>query len=408
MAKTTYIGAGIAGDWADPANWKSDIAPGVTDNVQILNGASMAINGTVSVNAIMIINGGTDTFTGSVSTAGVGNCQGFMVCVGSTAVLAPGASLNDGGVFQIGVGGVGGFIANGTTAAATTVHSLTGTIGKLAAGVGTVTINDADWTTKDSLVVGALGVGTLDVQSGGQVTVGTNLAMGLETGAVGNATLSSGGMMTVDGSASIGGGDKASPLGTATLTVDPGSTFDVHGGMSVSDGSKVILNGGTVSVGDHSGSLMVQPGGQIIGHGTLAGRTGAWINDSGTIEASGGTLTINASMTGQGAILIDANSTAAITGKSLLMPRITFSGANATLSLANAANVNSDISGFTVGDQIDMPGIDKAVWNSLTQTLQLSDAGHVVDTLHLSGSYGSDIFSVAHTGTLGVITMHTA
>jgi T5SS/PEP-CTERM-associated repeat protein len=407
MTKITFTGGGTAGDWADPANWKGDVAPGIADNVQILDGASMAVNGTVSVNAIMIINGGTDTFTGAVSTAGVGNCQGFMVCVGSTAVFGPGSSLNDGGVFQIGVGGIGGFIANGTSAAATAIHSHTGTIGKLAAGVGTVTINDASWTTTDSLVVGALGSGTLNVLSGGQVNVGTNLAMGFESGAVGTATLSSGGTVMVDGSASIGGGDKASPLGTGTLTVNAGSTFDVHGGIGVSDGSAVNLDGGTVSAGDQSGSLMVQAGGHITGHGTLTGRTGSWINDSGTIEASGGTLDINASLTGQGAVLIDAGSTVAITGRALLMPRLTFSGADATLSLASAATVNSTISGFTFGDQIEMPGIDRAVWNSHTQTLQLSDAGHLVDTLHLSGSYGSDVFSVAHTGTLGVITLHT-
>jgi T5SS/PEP-CTERM-associated repeat protein len=406
MATIVYTGGGIVGDWADPKNWKGDKAPGPADNVQILGGASMPVNGTISANAIMIIDGGTDTFTGAVKTAGIGNCQGFMVCVGSTAVFAAGSSLTDGGVFQIGVGGIGGFVANGTSALATTIHSNTGTIGKLAAGVGTVTLNDASWATTNSLVVGAFGTGTLNVESGSHVTVGTNFAMGFETGAMGTATLSAGAVITVDGGASIGGGDSAAPLGNGALDVGAGSTFDVQNWMRVSGGSTVNLAGGTVSAGDKTGGLTVEAGGQVTGAGTITLRTGAWVTDDGTIEAKGGVLHINASVTGQGAIQIDANSTVAISGKSLLLPSLSFSGAGATVVLATAATVNSTITGFTFGDQIEMAGIDKAVWSSTTQTLKLSDAGKTVDSLHLTGSYATDVFSVAQTGSLGVITLH--
>jgi T5SS/PEP-CTERM-associated repeat protein len=318
MATMTFTGGGVAGNWADPKNWKGGVAPGTKDLAQIIGGASSTVNGAVSVNAIMIINGGTDTFTGSVTTAGVGNCQGFMVCVGSTAVFAAGSSLSDGGVLQIGVGGVGGFVADGSTTRATTIHSKTSTIGKLAAGVGTVTIDRATWTTDGAMLVGALGTGTLNVLDSGHVTVGGNFAMGFETGAVGHATLTSGGMITVAGGASIGGGDAAAPLGTATLTVNAGSTFDVQNWMSVSDGSTVTLAGGTVSAGDKTGGLTIQAGGQLIGHGTVVARAGAWINDSGSIEAKGGVLQIDAKVTGQGIIQIDANSTVAITGASLM------------------------------------------------------------------------------------------
>ncbi len=84
------------------------------------------------------------------------------------------------------------------------------------------------------------------------------------------------------------------------------------------------------------------------------------------------------------------------------------SGTGETLSLSSGADVKSIISGFRIGDQIEIGGIDNAVWSSSTDMLTLSDAGKTVGTLHFAGNYSNDVFSVTHTGSLGVITLHTA
>ena len=466
-----------------------------------------------------------------------------MVCVGSTVVFAPGsslhdggdaASLNGGGVLQVGVGGVGTLIATGTAALATTINSNNATIGVRAAGAGTVTINDATWTTNFYLTIGALGTGTLNVEAGGKIALGTSLwvgenagsagtlnvasgglvstgtdlyvscaagasgavtlssgaamtvagdaaigsgtvtspqgtgrltvdagatfqvgnrlsvnggatvhvaggtvsagslyvgmtgagslnvdagshveiskffTMGSEPGAAGTATLFSGSTVTVNGSASIGAGNAASPSGTGSLTVDGTSTFTAQGSLSVANGSSIDLAGGTVSAAMASGNVTVEAGGQISGYGTLATRDGGSLIDNGEIVAAGGTLELDAKLTGTGSVIINPDSTVAITGASLLMPTLTFmSGTNETLSLAAAAKVQSTISGFSIGDQIEMAGINSAVWSSTADTLTLGAAGKTVSTLHLAGNYSGDVFSLTHTAGLGVITLHT-
>jgi fibronectin-binding autotransporter adhesin len=490
VATINYSGGGIAGDWADPNNWAGGKVPAITDKALVLGGTSMTVGGPVSVNAIMVIEGGTDTFTGAVTTAGVGNCEGLMVCVGSTVVFAPGSSLKDGGdaasfpgggVLQVGVGGIGNFVADGSSTLATTITSNDGTIGKLAAGIGTVTLNDSSWTTAEVLQVGLAGQGTLNVESGGKVTVGSSLVAGDETGSVGTlnvasggqvkvadslivggetgstgtldvaggtvsaatldvsiygtgtlnvdagshinvashfeigsnvrgvgtATLFSGSTVTVAGSASIGSETMGSPLGTATLTIEGTSSFTAQNFLAVSDGSTVAMAGGMLSAGLTTGNVGVAAGSQIAGYGTLATRTGGTFMDAGKIVASGGTLQLNGNVTGPGSIIINPDSTVAITGASLISPTITFmSGVDETLSLAATATVRGIISGFSVGDQIQMAGTDTAIWNSRSDSLILSEAGKIVSALQFSGNYSGDVFSFTHTGNLGVITLH--
>lgn len=397
-----FSGHGAAGDWSDPANWVGGVAPGPTNVAVVENGSTNVVHGALSVNAIMVLDGGYDTFTGSIATAGVGTCQGVMACDGATIVFAPGSTLTDGGVVLAGLDAVGTIDANGTAAHATRLNSVTGDMGEEAPANGTININDATWTIGTSLVVGDNGVGALNVTSGGRVTVGTSFAIGLKAGSSGQATLSSGGVITVTGGAAIGN------LGTGTLTIDTGSTFSAQNVMSIASGSTVNLAGGTLAAGVKTGGLSIGSGAHLTGYGTVNIGAGARLNDSGVIEAKGGTLLIGASLTGTGSLLIDANSTAVITGASVLTPAPTFGGADATLSLAHGATVTGNLQGFTIGDQIEMAGIDTAVWNSVTDTLKLSSGMTSVDTLHFAGSYANDVFTIVQSHGIGVISLHTA
>jgi T5SS/PEP-CTERM-associated repeat protein len=406
MATMTYSGGGLTGNWSDPLNWSGGVAPGITDTALVHGGPGTTVTSTVSVSNIMLIGGETVTFDNTVNTYGLGACTGFMVCINSTAVFAPGSTLNDaGGALLVGVGGVGGFVAQGTASQATIIHSNNATIGKSAIASGTVTIDGATWNNDKVVFLGYMGQGALNVLNGGQVNIAGNLAMGFAAGAVGQATLSSGGTITVMGAAALGGGDPNTPFGTSLLTVNAGSLFDVKNLARVETGSAIHMAGGTVSVGDTSAWMTVFAGAQISGFGTVTTRAGGQMDNEGTIKATGGTLQINGVAFGQGTMQIGDHSTIAITAGSLYQSSIAFSGVDANLALAHGTVVKAEIDGFTTGDTISMAGIDHATWSSVAQSLTLSSAGHIVDTLHVAGSYAGDVFNVSQVNGVGVISV---
>jgi hypothetical protein len=117
---------------------------------------------------------------------------------------------------------------------------------------------------------------------------------------------------------------------------------------------------------------------------------------------------VNGNVVGSGAIQIDAGSTAALTGSSLKLASIAFIGSDATLALAHGSNVTAAISGFSIGDMIDMANIDAVSFNAKTGTLTLSDHNAQVETLHFAGNFTGNMFAVHQTATGGVITLEHA
>ena len=409
MTFSLFTGKSAAASWADTANWKGGVAPGITDTALFLNGANSTQTGTFSVNNIMTLGDVALTIQGTVDTLGTGFCTGFMVCDGASATFAPGSTLNDpNGALLAGVDEIGTVVARGTALAATHLTTANATIGKFAGGLGTVTIDHASWSNSTVIFLGGGGGGRLNVIDGGQVYVGGNLAMGMWQGGTGTATLASGGDMTVAGAVSIGGPGTGGSPGTGTLTVNAGSVFDVKNAMNEAAGGKLTLAGGVVSVGDTHAWFTVGAGAVAEGHGVLTTRTGGMFADNGTVAADGGTLRIDGVVVGTGTMQIDAKSTLSLTSAHVMLPALIFAGADATLTLAHGAAVTGLLDGFTFGDQIAMAGIDAATWSSTTGDLTLTSAGTTVDKLHLAGSYAGDIFSVTQSGGIGVIGVHLA
>ena len=91
----TFSGKGLAGDLADPRNWAGGVVPGIADTALIKINVGAPIGGTFAVNNMMLLGTEKITFTGTLDTAGVGACQGLMVCDGAEAVRSMAAGCYD-------------------------------------------------------------------------------------------------------------------------------------------------------------------------------------------------------------------------------------------------------------------------------------------------------------------------
>ncbi len=127
------------------------------------------------------------------------------------------------------------------------------------------------------------------------------------------------------------------------------------------------------------------------------------------MQASGGTLAIHGAFGGPGAVDLAAGSTLDLSDAQLALPKISFLGSDSTLILAQGQSFDGapapSIDGFSVGDHIAMTGIDAASFTAGNGKLTLSSGGHVVDTLHLAGSFAGDSFSVQQANGMGVVSL---
>jgi T5SS/PEP-CTERM-associated repeat protein len=397
----TFSGKGQAGNLLDPKNWAGGVVPGINDTALITTNVGGPVSGTFSVNNVMLLGSETITFTGTLNTAGIGDCKGLMVCDGAIAIFAPGATLNDGNVLIVGNDAVGGLLAQGSGTKHSTINSVDANLGKQDGGIGTVTINDGIWNNSAHAFIGDNGTGTLNVIDGGSVKFGGDVDMGANAGAKGTLTIASAGSVLVAGALCIGGASATSD-GTASVSVGASGSLTVDHALVVGTGSQLNLAGGTVTGGVTADSIRTLAGGAISGYGTLAAPA---IVDNGIIRASGGTLTVNANIIGAGSIQIAANSTASLTGGSLGLAGIAFAGADGTLVLAHGSEVTAAISGFAIGDIIAMANVDAVSFNAANGRLTLSDHNAQVETLHLTGSFLGDTFAVHQTLAGAMITL---
>jgi fibronectin-binding autotransporter adhesin len=405
MATITYTGDGNTSDWSDGANWKGGVAPGASDSALLVGGAASTVTDPVAVNNIMLLAAQSVTFQTAVTTYGLGACKGLMVCEGGTITFGPGSSLTDGGVLQAGLDATGTIVATGTVADPTTLQAERTQLGKNDGGVGFMTIDGATLANSSHLVVGQQGEGTLNVLDGGQVTA-SDLTVGLDAGASGSVDLSSGGTISVAGNASIGGWTHGGVGGTGAVTVGSGSLLHAAAGVQVEGGSSLVLAGGTVEAGDTKGGIDIRAGGSVSGDGILATHGGGWFEVDGTVTASGGELDLTGNLGGAGTLAIGDGSTIAIDSNKVSTATITFAGAGAAFDLNEGAAVTSALTGFAIGDAIQMAGVTAAAWNSADDILTMSGVGgQTIGRLHLAGSYSADQFVVTQQNGIGVITL---
>ena len=399
-----FNGKGQPGNLLDPKNWAGGAVPGIGDTALVTTNIGGPFNGTFSVNNMMLLGAEKIVFQGILNTAGVGACKGLMVCDGATAVFTPGAVLNDGNVMIVGNEAAGTVLAQGSGTTHSILNTADGNIGKHAAGVGSVSIDDAIWNNSGHIIVGDEGNGTLAVTHGGKVNVGTDLNVGACTGGTGHVAVASG-TIAVGGALHVGGG--VAMGGAGVFGVGIGGVVTVAGDLGVGATGQLILAGGSVTDGSVAGGtadhLAVQAGGVIAGFGAISATNGAQIWDQGVIRATGGTLTIAGTIGGTGSIEIGANSTAVITASSLKLAGIAFTGANAGLTLAHGSAINAPISGFAIGDILSMASVDAVSFNATTGILSLSNHHAFVENLHFTGNFSGEMFTIHQQNGVGVV-----
>ena len=277
--------------------------------------------------------------------------------------------------------------------------------------------------TGNVLLTGQVAVaGSVNVSTG----AGPAAALALESG----AKLTAGGSTQVFGSLEIGGGSSATMPGYALLY---GGTLLVLAGSTVQAGGLI---------GDSAGDVLAVDGNSVMKVGTVANATagtltiasGAPAEFSGLIYASvvdngllwvsgGGTLFIDMNataetdpyasaptITGSGQLLLTENSTLGLGVTD--SAAIQFNGPNATLDLV--AIPTGAISGFTVGDQIELQqtvtGLTYQQVTASTATLTLSNGAATVGVLNFAGSFAGNYafhLDAAPNGDMAVITLQS-
>lgn len=230
--------------------------------------------------------------------------------------------------------------------------------------------------------------------------------------------------LNFDNQGTINGNGSGTLLTSITYSADTSftneGTINIDNGFRVGVGTKTFINSGTIAIGlagtlgltdptagaapvNHglielaSGTIKVVSSfnsayhldnaadGTISGHGTID----AIVNNSGLIEANGGLLTLVHAVSGTGSLQIDAGATLLLDSTLDSAVGVAFDGAaGSLLKITLPASFASTISGFSLGDIIDLGGItaDGVTLNGANQ-LVVTNHGVVVDTLQLSGDY---------------------
>jgi fibronectin-binding autotransporter adhesin len=310
-AEYTWTGNGASGNWSLAGNWSGSAAPtndgtGVFTFESNTNGYDPYNNysGTFSLRKLIFSSGlPAIHHTGNAISFNMATPGGGVYQNSANAVIIDNPLLWTGSnIFYINSQGAGGLTLTG---------SITGSGGTMAIGLGSVTYSTGTLSTGTSgkLYVGYSGPATLTVQGSATVNVGGELDINYQATRTGDtSTLAiSSGALTVTGQTYVGratmqGGasDYSAKIlqtgGTTTfnnlISVGQNGTakslFDISAGTANANAGLVVGNQGNGNLNIHgSGSMTVSGGsGLIIGQdSTLA--------TSGTVEQSGGTLTVN-------------------------------------------------------------------------------------------------------------------
>ena len=231
---------------------------------------------------------------------------------------------------------------------------------------------------------------------------GTCAAIGSSTGTfVSDATLTAnvthgqfalgGSAFTNTGTIGIAGGDtvSASAAGFANaglIVVETGSALDLNlynyfashslAAESFANSGSICMAGGTLTELTGGGlfpdvPLLNMAGARIAGAGVVASQ----IDNDGLIEAHGGVLNLEQTVSGAGAVLVDPGATLVLGGVGHAQT-VRFAGSGGVLGLQPAAFLGT-IGGFAAGDTIDLSGTagHSAVFSGDMLTVALTDGG---------------------------------
>ena len=350
----------------------------------VVNNASLTFNRTDTTTVANAISGtgtltqngtGTVTLTGALSYTGTTTVTAGSLVLGdaTNAATLPGAASVTGGTLAVANGSLG----SGTISVSNGQSVLVGLTAGLTATAGSSTIT---------------GDGTVTFQNSGSAGTATINSTGLvdfaDTSTAGSATISitGGGIGQLRGSASGG---------SATFTVGAGSSLTLNGNTTLGT-ARIILNAGTLDISPHNlGNVVagsIQGNGDIgLGGNTLeAGGNNASTTYSGVMSGtgglekkgtgnliltgtnsytgntnvSGGTLSVNGSITSSAVVFVNNGGTLGGNG-TVSTTLVNNGGTIAPGNSIGTLNVNGDVtfgSGSTYSVEVNSAGVaDKLV-----------------------------------------------
>ena len=216
---------------------------------------------------------------------------------------------------------------------------------------------------------------TTVLEAGGAITGQVQLDGGM--------TVQNGGTLTwSSGSIALGTGDASATNQAGTLNNVAGGVFVIEtNGTISSPGSGSVYNAGTLA--------------KLGGLGITA--VNAAMNNTGTIIASSGTLMFGQAVTGAGTFVLDGTATLDLVNGTGSGSTMEFLYPGGTLETQGLGSFASTISGFAVGDLIDVASVTYAQGTTTVGfnagTLTVTDATPSA-AFTLSGSYASNGFQI--------------
>jgi hypothetical protein len=164
---------------------------------------------------------------------------------------------------------------------------------------------------------------------------------------------------------------------------------------TLTDAGRLYLSGGVLQ----TKALVISAGGTVAGVGMIASASS--LADNAVIEANGGTLVVENTITGSGALQIDGGATLELT-KAVVQGMVAiFSGANARLKCDNATSIRPIIAGFAATDRIDLAGITVTAAKASGTHILVTESNGKSLSLALAASLSGGTLSVSADGAGG-------
>ena len=234
-----------------------------------------------------------------------------------------------------------------------------------------------------------------------------------------SATYTGGGTIDLINASIMGGNGKKSTLEYLTNVDNLIEGSGVIGGTSHGghNGRRLSFTNEAAGVVDANaqGALILETGGQTVTNAGLIEATGdgvciikSAVNNTGPLEADGGTLMLEAAVTGSGTVAVAAGSI--VITNAHAKETVTFTGQNGTLELDQSQTFSGAVDGFSLIGQtmLDLRDIGFVSPNEATYSgtaksgvLTVTDGTHTAH-IHLVGDYTGSTFVASSDGNGGV------
>ena len=276
---------------------------------------------------------------------------------------------------------------------------------------GSFTINDVSFTNQGTINVSngdglLIQSSTFTNVSGGTLSGGTYVVSGGSTLTLPqNETIS---ILAADVTLSGLGsafrsfqttGSHYTGLDTTLTSIASAGAFRLLGAISANE-AQAVSDSGLLQLGGGSfgtSALAVTSTGSVSGFGTIS----APLANSGSVNAQGGLLRITGAVTGSGADNIGSAATLEFDAATSGGQTVAFTATSGGLAIASPPNFGATISGFGVGNEIDLLKVVATSASYQSGILSVLNGATTVASLNLSGNYSGTTFDVSSDGNGG-------